>query len=139
LPPSARQLPGLPQDENEEELQKREARIQRERAEKRLQTLTKEVDWRIAKAYVALADDTEETEEYDWKRKEGGLPGGSSSNLEERAIGRYLDDEDWEANVRRDGGKVGLAGLPFFNGWDNSQARTARSEKEVQEHNWWKW
>jgi hypothetical protein len=100
--------------------------------------LTKEVDWHVAKAYVALADDAEETEEHDRKRKEGALPGGSSSNLGERAIERYLDDEDWEANVRRDGGKVGPTGLPFVNGWDNND-RSTRSEKVVQGHSWWKW
>jgi hypothetical protein len=137
LPPSARQVSGLHPNKNPDEVREREARIQRERAEKRLQTFTKEVDWHIAKAYVALADDAEETDEYNRKHKEGGLPGNASSNLEERAIGRYLDDEEWEANARKDGGKVGVAGLPFVNGWGNSQDGPVRTEKEVHGRRWW--
>src|ERR1700733_5738568 len=92
LPPSARQpsTPQSPGDAQQEE-QEREARIQRERAEKRLQTFTKELDRHVAKAYVALEDDPGETDEYRRKTKEGGLPGNISSSLGERAIGRYLD------------------------------------------------
>jgi hypothetical protein len=120
-----------------EEVRERKAIIQRERAEKRLQTFTKEVDWHIAKAYVALADDTQETDEYDRKRKEGGLIGNAPSNLEERAIGKYLDDEEWEANARKDGGKVGPSGLPFVNGWGNSKDNTVQSEKVGHGRQWW--
>ncbi|KAG1887272.1 hypothetical protein F4604DRAFT_1571506, partial [Suillus subluteus] len=40
------------------------ARRVREKAEKRLQMLTKEVDWRVTKAYVALADDPDEEAVY---------------------------------------------------------------------------
>ncbi|KAF9025496.1 hypothetical protein BDZ89DRAFT_902920, partial [Hymenopellis radicata] len=39
-----------------DEQRRREAR----RAEKRLQVVTKEADWRVARAYVALADDDAE-------------------------------------------------------------------------------
>jgi len=139
LPPSARQLGGLQRNANDsaEEVRERETKIHRERAEKRLQTLTKEVDWHVAKAYVALADDAEEVDEYDQKRKEVGYPGNTSSSLEERAIGRYLDDDEWEANVWKDGGKVGVSGLPFVNGWGNSEDRIARYEKEVDGRRWW--
>jgi hypothetical protein len=138
LPSSARQLPVSSSNENVEEVRERDARIQRERAEKRLQMFTKEVDWHVAKAYVALADDAQETDEYDWKRKEGSLQGIAPSNLVERAIGKYLDDEEWEANARKDGGKVGPSGAPFVNGWDNSEDRTIRSEKEaLGRRRWW--
>lgn len=140
LPPSARQLSGSASNENSEEVKERQVRIQLEKAEKRLQTLTKEVDWQIAKAYVALEDDAEETGEYDRKLKEGGLPNRFPSNLEERAIAKYLDDDEWEANARKDGGKVGVTGLPFVHGWGNSENRTVQSEKEVHgrhERHWW--
>lgn len=134
LPPSARQpqTPQSPGDTQREE-REREARIQRERAEKRLQTLTKELDTHVAKAYVALADDPEETEEYHRKSKEGGLPGSMSSSLGERAIGKYLDDDEWEANARKAGIKAGVAGLPFVNGWGSSD----RIEKDAHRRNWW--
>ncbi|PBK92767.1 hypothetical protein ARMGADRAFT_908399, partial [Armillaria gallica] len=59
-------------------------RRETERAEKRLQVLTKEVDWRVAKAYVALADEID----LDSKLKQ--------PSVEARAISRYLDDEEWE-------------------------------------------
>ncbi|KAG6909962.1 hypothetical protein DXG01_014231 [Tephrocybe rancida] len=114
LPPSARKA-GVPvNQETPEQAAAREASQGKERAEKRLQTLTKEVDWRVAKAYVALADDpveeVEEQEEWERKRKESGS--GSSarpSNLEDRAIRKYLDDDEWEENQRRQGSKASLS------------------------------
>ena len=65
--------------------------------------LTKEVDWRVAKAYVALADDEEEQEEFYSKQKELGEVGSSAAGLESLAIGRYLDDEEWEKGERSAG------------------------------------
>ncbi|GLB40494.1 hypothetical protein LshimejAT787_0803650 [Lyophyllum shimeji] len=113
LPPSTRKAAvPIPIDkETPEQAREREASREKERAEKRLQTLTKEVDWRVAKAYVALADDpeeeAEERDEWERKRKEGGGVGVGvgPSNLEERAIRRYLDDEEWEESQRREGGR----------------------------------
>ena len=52
-----------------EEQREREAR----RAEKRLQVLTKEADWRIARAYVAVSDPADSYEE---GKKSGGLEAG---------------------------------------------------------------
>jgi len=108
-----------------------EARITRQRAEKRLQTLTKEVDWRVAKAYVALAD-TPDIDADDMKGKElhedderlGS--GGSKTNLEGRAVARYLDDEEWE---KKAGMKVSIQGFPYFadrkcNGGRGSSSRS---------------
>ncbi|KAG6832810.1 hypothetical protein H0H92_009429 [Tricholoma furcatifolium] len=87
----------------------RKADREKEKAEKKLQTMVKEVDWRVAKAYVALADDDveelEERERWERKRKEMGGDGPTwKSNLQERAIARYLDDDEWEAQQR--GGKA---------------------------------
>ncbi len=84
-----------------------EARRAREKAEKRLQTLTKEVDWRVAKAYVAFAEHGEDEDEewLDAKQSEKKVVvrdpfTGAESNLEARAIDRYMDDDVWEAQER---------------------------------------
>jgi hypothetical protein len=77
----------------------RDSRRARERAEKRLQTLTKEADWRVAKAYVALADDEEEVLKYELKCKEGH----ERLDLEMIALDKYLEDNEWEENERQNG------------------------------------
>ncbi|KAI0087277.1 hypothetical protein BDY19DRAFT_994978 [Irpex rosettiformis] len=104
-----------------------EARRARERAEKRLQTLTKEVDWRVAKAYIALADPLiagadvaevwkDEAGDKSWRPKETEpVDGGAgSSSLEAAAINRYLDDEDWERREREQGRGVSIPRFPLF-------------------------
>ena len=101
LPPTTKPHPSLNLDTAEEKA--REDKLVRERAEKKLQMLTKEVDWRVAKAYVALADDEEEQEEFHAKRKEIGEGGSSVGGLESLAIGKYLDDEEWETGERSAG------------------------------------
>ncbi|KAG6850697.1 hypothetical protein H0H93_009855 [Arthromyces matolae] len=103
LPPSARKS-GIPlNNESSEQAAVREAKWGKERAERQLQTVMKEADWRVAKAYVALADDPnalmEEQEVWERKRKEyGGNIGVGPSKLGERAIQNYLDDDEWEAS-----------------------------------------
>ena len=124
LPPTVHNLKA---NENTKEVREIEARITRERAEKRLQTLTKEVDWRVAKVYVALADEPGEAEEFDRKLKEGGVS-GAQSNLEARAIGIYLDDDEWEERNRR-------RGIMRFPPVDN---KTLGCEKDSG-HRWWQW
>jgi hypothetical protein len=101
LPPTSKPHPSLKLDSAEEKA--REDKLVRERAEKKVQMLTKEVDWRVAKAYVALADDEEEQEEFYAKQKELGEGGSSAAGLESLAIGRYLDDEEWETGERSAG------------------------------------
>ena len=101
LPPTSKPHPSLKLDSAEEKA--REDKLVRERAEKKLQMLTKEVDWRVAKAYVALADDEEEQEEFHTKQKELGEGGSSATGLESVAIGRYLDDDEWERGERSAG------------------------------------
>lgn len=90
----------------------------RERAEKKLQTLTKEVDWRVAKAYVALADDAHEQETFSTKRKEIGVSrtisdARTATGLEALAIERYLDDDEWEAEQVRVGRRPQILPLPI--------------------------
>ncbi|KAF8907318.1 hypothetical protein CPB84DRAFT_1768912 [Gymnopilus junonius] len=114
LPPTAKPHPSLAFDEAEE--QGREEKLVRERARKKLQTLTKEVDWRIAKAYVALADDAQEQDAYTYKRKENGITEVTPTDgrvLEALAIEQYLEDEEWEAKERRAGRNVGVPRFPI--------------------------
>ncbi|KAF8575232.1 hypothetical protein K439DRAFT_1398422 [Ramaria rubella] len=87
----------------------------RERAEKRFQMVTKEVDWRVAKAYVALAQE----EDDDAKAKENleAIKAASKAlndrALEAKAIDQYLDDDEWE--TRQGGsGEIRVQGFPPF-------------------------
>lgn len=90
-----------------------------ERAGKRMQMVTKEVDWLVAKAYVSLAatdDDDDEIAAYEVKRKEEGESRRSRTEggvLESRAVERYLEDEEWEAHEIRQGRTPKLPGFPF--------------------------
>ncbi|KAF5382138.1 hypothetical protein D9615_004303 [Tricholomella constricta] len=128
LPPTVRKTEVPLNKETPEQAREREASRGKERAEKRLQTLMKEVDWRVAKAYVALADDAEEVEEWNRKRKESLGVGEGPSNLEGRAIRKYLDDDEWEERQRDQGFKAGS----ILN-------RTAKSEKDEPGDGWWRW
>ncbi|KIM39970.1 hypothetical protein M413DRAFT_446874 [Hebeloma cylindrosporum] len=130
LPPSTKPHPLLKQGILDEESK---GDIVRKRAEKRLQVLTKEVDWRIAKAYVALAEDDHDREDREGldTRKEKVLekPVGAASSgdaaemLETRAIDSYLDDENWEEAERRAGRGVFLPKFPLSS--SGCQARGA--------------
>lgn len=112
--------PAAPTPEEERLHQERRAR---ERAERKLQTMTKEVDWRVAKAYVALADDPGEADSYHRKQKEYGSSAiknanssdgqQGSSRLEQLAVDRYFDDEEWEAEERRRGRGVEGVRVPL--------------------------
>lgn len=109
LPPSAKSL-SVTREANPDA----GARRVREKAEKRLQMLTKEVDWRVAKAYVALADDPDEEMVYGFKYKETGAIGAST--LEARAADQYLEDQEWEEGQRRAGKRISLKSLPLLRG-----------------------
>ncbi|KAF9496757.1 hypothetical protein BDN71DRAFT_1445684 [Pleurotus eryngii] len=74
-------------------------RWQRECAAKRLQLLTKELDWHTAKAYVALADDPELVAQQASKAKEIGE--NINASLEGLAVAQYLDDDEWEQTDRQ--------------------------------------
>ncbi|KAL1746911.1 hypothetical protein HDZ31DRAFT_33145 [Schizophyllum fasciatum] len=113
LPPSARDK--LSAAQTPQEAAEEEARRARQRAEKRLQTLTKEADWRVARAYIALADGDDA--ERDAKAKEMGAGPSSGScagcsRLERYAVEQYLEDDDWEASERRAGRAPSLLPLP---------------------------
>jgi len=77
----------------------------RVRAQIALQRMTKETDWGIVQAYVALAEDSDSEPDMTFKFEGEKLQSGSGrrrTTLEERAVDLYLDDDEWE---RRNAGK----------------------------------
>ncbi|KZS94248.1 hypothetical protein SISNIDRAFT_465747 [Sistotremastrum niveocremeum HHB9708] len=80
-------------------LQQRE----RERAVKRLQLVTKESDLGVAQSYVALADLADPLE---MKSKEQGTHHATSKQND--AVAAYLEDEDWENSMRKQGVKPSI-------------------------------
>ena len=131
LPPTSRKVSPETAKPNAEEEAAHAARRAREKAEKRLQLLTKEVDWRVAKTYVALAESSntppEEEESSETKKREKLRPesvvirdpytGAESSlplSLESRAIDRYLDDDEWEERERQAGRGVVIPKFPLI-------------------------
>jgi hypothetical protein len=123
VPPPAGALSGLTtlvfdaadadpaEDEDPAERRAREARRARERAAVRLQTLTKEQDGLVARAYVALADDADADEQIARaaKMKEAGRPLAGAAGLEGSAVDAYLEDAEWEAEMRARGVAPGAA------------------------------
>lgn len=116
----------------------REAQRARERAEKRMQTLTKEADWRVAKAYVAVASLSDSDDDVNGvpKPKEDHVDelkarlnaeGEGSRSLEARAVDRYLDDEEWEERERRGGRGVVIPRFPLLKGANRVQQITEQS------------
>jgi hypothetical protein len=84
------------------------------RAGKRLQTLTKETDWHVARAYIALAEDPEDAPSFALKQKELGAPAAAaSSSLAAVAADRYLDDLEWEAEQLRAGSAARIDPFPI--------------------------
>ncbi|KZV64423.1 hypothetical protein PENSPDRAFT_745393 [Peniophora sp. CONT] len=123
LPPSAKSGSTSPPPPPDPEM---EARRARERARKRFQFVTKEVDWRVAQAYVALADDeaghadrdarnakAAEKEKAEVTHDDDAPP---PARLEGRAVDSYLDDAEWEERERRAGRGVRIERLPVASG-----------------------
>ena len=98
-----------------------EAQRTRVHAQVSLQRMTKETDDRIAQAYVALAEDSDseldvaplkaeaEGEKESWRF--GVAP--TRTTLEERALDRYLDDDEWERRERAEGRGVHIERFPI--------------------------
>ncbi|KAF8841786.1 hypothetical protein BDN67DRAFT_966675 [Paxillus ammoniavirescens] len=78
------------------------------------QTQRQSPDWRVAEAYVALADDPEEEGAYAVKLKEVGGTGAGGSNLQARAVDQYLEDQEWEEEQRKTGRGVNVNTIPPF-------------------------
>lgn len=98
-----------------------------ERAEKRLQMVTKEVDWRVAKAYVAITQDPDPSQastkkeksedNYETSRRIVPVSGSERSPrngvLENDAIDRYLEDTAWEEQERKEGRTPAIQTFPW--------------------------
>ncbi|KAF9532568.1 hypothetical protein CPB83DRAFT_846988 [Crepidotus variabilis] len=106
-------------DDSDKITKAREQRRAKERAEKKLQLLTKEVDWRVARVYVALADDpSTQDEAYGKEAYEKGIEGkksksNDSDGMEYLAIERYLDDMEWEEGEKKAGRNAKLPKFPY--------------------------
>ncbi|KAH8994966.1 hypothetical protein EDB92DRAFT_1848485 [Lactarius akahatsu] len=85
-----------------------DARQTRVRAQIALQRVTKETDWGIAQAYVALAEDSDSEPDVMSLKLEGeksqwGNGRAPRRTLEERAVDLYLDDDEWECREIAEG------------------------------------
>ncbi|EJU04790.1 hypothetical protein DACRYDRAFT_114113 [Dacryopinax primogenitus] len=103
----------------------------RERAVKRFQLVTKEVDLDIARAYVGLEEDSDGRSlassfgEREGKGKGSADAGGRAGRegREARAVERYVDDTLWEREERGQG--RALRGAPWFEDRDRRERERA--------------
>jgi hypothetical protein len=101
-----------------------EAQHMRARAQVAFQQVTKEMDDGIAQAYVALAEDSDSEPDVASLKAEGEKKESSSSRrvartriaLAERALDRYLDDDEWERRERAEGRGVHIQRLSIGRG-----------------------
>ncbi|KAL4243251.1 hypothetical protein ABKN59_011357 [Abortiporus biennis] len=121
------------------------ARYERERAQKKFQTLTKERDYDVARAYLNLASSSSLTS-LSGKEKEKvrsdakttqDIPRGECS-IEGRAIDHYLSDEEWEENERREGRNVDIPKFPFFEPSQKANFK-GKTSVTVATPSWWRW
>lgn len=114
--------------------------------------MTKETDWDVARAYVALAEQNLDTDadddsaaalegkEYGREKmvarvEEGGggddngAPRPDGVSMEERAVDRYMDDDEWEERERREGRGVSIPRFPLFGGTMGSGSANTSGEK----------
>ncbi|TFK87978.1 hypothetical protein K466DRAFT_489916 [Polyporus arcularius HHB13444] len=141
LPASVVSPPLTPAQQSLDE--ERRARLAVERAETRFQSMTKEADRDVAKAYVALAglpdeeatagDSKEyETEKALRKRRPYADAGLGGSSLEERAVDQFFDDEEWETRERAEGRNMTIPSFPYLD-------RTADKLPAEEQKTWWRW
>jgi hypothetical protein len=114
-----------------------EAQRTRVHAHVSLKQVTKEMDDGIAQAYVALAEDGgSESDVASFKaegEKESRRVAPTRVTLEERALDRYLDDDEWERQERAEGRGVHIQRFPF----GGPQVGVAASSKSGEKGNWW--
>lgn len=116
-----------------------------ERAEKRLQMVTKEADWTVAKAYVALAQDPNASAKEkpdNWERglrgTSGSVSGGTSQKTtwESDAIEQYLEDEEWEEQERKVGRGPVMQKFPWSSFGQKSVERSPAAQQEPSRFKW---
>ena len=113
-----------------------------ERAGKRLQMVTKETDWRVAKAYVALAQEPDPCAKEKPDNLGRGLrklpaSGGSPQKgiLENDAVEQYLEDAEWEERERKDGRGPAIQQFP----WGSFGQKSEPSSAAQRESSGFKW
>lgn len=124
-------------DVDAEALAQREKERKRELAEKRFAFVTKEVDYRVAKAYVAVADEFSSDDDKEaWASKEGPRASREAlkqrvgdTNVESRAVGLYLEDEEWEARELKAGRAPRPDGFLFVGSTSSSGTRGSSRRK----------
>jgi hypothetical protein len=101
-----------------EEAEQREEGHRKERAMKRFQSVTKVVDYGVARAYMELAQDDLTTSRESFKSEKG--PGERlGRSREEVAVDAYLEDDKWELEQLRAGA------VPRVPPFPNCQAETS--------------
>jgi hypothetical protein len=102
-----------------------------------LQQVAKETDGGIAQAYVALAEDGDSEPDLASLKaeaeKESRRVAATRMTLEERALDRYLDDDEWERRERAEGRGVHIQRFPF----GGPQVSVAASSKSGEKAGWW--
>jgi len=89
-------------------------RIEMNRVGKRIQLVTKEADWRVAKTYAALTELDMDDPPTDIKEKPLFKEINDSTSMAERAINAYYEDNAWEKEMRRHGAHGVIPGFPYF-------------------------
>ncbi|KAI0254949.1 hypothetical protein BJV78DRAFT_1350650, partial [Lactifluus subvellereus] len=125
-----------------------EAQQTRVRAQVAFQRVTKETDWGIAQAYVALAEDSDSEPDVTSLKLEGaekksqqgiGRAARTRTALEERAVDRYLDDDEWERQERAKGRGVHIQRLRVGGPPQPSLATTGRGGGKAELlFGWWR-
>jgi len=112
-----------------------EAQRTRVHAKVSLQQVTKEADDGIAQAYVALAEGSDSEPDVASlkaeEEKESRRVAPTRITLEERALDRYLDDDEWERRERAEGRGVHIQRFPI--GVGGPQVSSKSGEKV----GWW--
>ena len=117
-----------------------EVQRERERAQVAFQRVTKETDDGIAQAYVVLAEDGESGSDVLPLKAEGEKVSRRVSRakhtVEERAVDRYLDDDEWERQERAEGRSVCIQRMPI-GGPQAGMATTDRDGEKAGKVGWW--
>lgn len=102
--------------------------------------MTKETDDGIAQAYVALAEDSGSGSDVLPFKAEGEKVsrrlGRAKHTVEERAVDRYLDDDEWERQERAEGRGVCIQRMPI-GGRQAGMATANRDGEKAGKDGWW--
>lgn len=103
--------------------------------------MTKEGDRDVVRAYVALAeahpDDIDDAVAYEKElvEKEKAKARGTGT-VEDAAVDRYMDDDEWEARERNEGRGVSIPRFPLF---DSGGASSSKSVGKWPMGGWMRW